>query len=88
MICVFVACETPVAPQANAVSIPEDLTNQFFAGALIVYSCSGDLIPNDFEFSICIDNGPPLATWTIAATADLPECSKYETNCNSLFMKY
>jgi len=70
-------CETPVPAQANAVPIPADaLTMQYLAGDSFEYSCNNALVPNDPTTNMCTDTGNAMATWSVAATADLPECSK------------
>ena len=70
-------CATPVAAQANAVTIPATaLTDQFLDGDSFMYSCNGALLPNAPEINTCSDSGAALATWSVAATAALPTCSK------------
>jgi len=72
----FSVCETPPAAQANAVTIPSNLTGQFLAGDTIDYSCNGALIPSDPTTLTCIDDAP-LAKWLPdTETMPLPDCSK------------
>ena len=74
---VCLVCEQPVAAQANAVTVPANaLTAQFLAGDSFDYSCNGNLVPATGQTNTCTDNGPPMATWSVAATAVLTECSK------------
>ena len=74
---VCLVCEAPVPAQANAVTVPANaLSAQFLAGDTFEYSCNGALVPATSQINTCTDNGPPMATWSVAATADLPDCSK------------
>ena len=67
----------PVAAQVNAVTIPATaLTDQFLDGDSFMYSCNGALLPNAPQINTCTDTGAALATWSVAATAALPTCSK------------
>ena len=52
---------------------PNGIIGQFLAGDEIVYSCNGDLIPDEPTTITCQDMGPPMAVWS---TALLPNCSK------------
>ena len=79
-------CATPVDAQTNAVTIPADaLIRQWLAGDMFEYSCNGALVPANGQINTCTDNGPPIATWSVAATADLTPCSKC---CNLMLLRY
>ena len=41
---IFLACETPIARQAIALTISADITGQFLAGSSIVYLRHGDTL--------------------------------------------
>ena len=70
----LLVCETPVAPQANAVTIPANaLTAQFLAGDTFEYSYNGDLIPADGIINACTDTGAAMAMWSVTVA---PTCSK------------
>jgi len=76
----YLVCEAPPDAQDNAMTFPDDITGQFFAGDQINYVCNGALIPGTATVNTCQDNGPPMATWQISMTNGLPECSKFTPN--------
>jgi len=60
------------------VTNPADaLVRQYVVGDSFEYSCNGDLVPNNPVINMCTDAGGAMATWSVAATEDLPDCSKY-----------
>ena len=69
----FIVCvNRPDAP-AYSQTTPMDISGQFLVGDEIVYSCDGDLTPDEPTTITCEDLGPPMAVWS---TTLIPDCSK------------
>ena len=67
--------DPPTAP-AYSKTTPTDISGQFLAGDEIVYSCNGDLSPDEPTTITCVDNDLAMAAWVASQVPPLAAALK------------